>query len=217
MARLSPADPAPPLYPGGGRVEVVGRSLPLASAFAYDTARWNLRALVSDYFGTDALESLHRDPRWNPHDPGLALPSHLITRNSWDVSKALRDAVIGEAAPMLAELIHEIVAPMVGGIRSHQPLAMMRVNFHGSRAILRFHRDEEYGQKYNMINIWLPVTRAAGSNSMYVESMPRLADYRPVVLDYGQALLFYGTELSHGTLDNMSGGTRISFDFRVSI
>jgi hypothetical protein len=29
--------------------------------------------------------------------------------------------------------------------------------------------------------------------------------------------MFYGTELLHGTLDNMSGGTRITYDFRFSL
>jgi ectoine hydroxylase-related dioxygenase (phytanoyl-CoA dioxygenase family) len=198
-------------------VEVAGKPIPLASVFAYDTKLWDLRAIVADFFGTDALESLHLDPRWNPHEPGLALPSFAITQNSWDVSKDLRSAVGERSAAVIKSLIDEVVTELVGPIRSHQPLAMMRVNFHGSKAILRFHNDREYGQKPNAMNIWLPVTKVFGSNSMYVESSPGLSDFRPVELEYGQALIFYGTELLHGTLDNVSGGTRITYDFRVSI
>ena len=198
-------------------VDVGGKVLPMSCVFGYDTARWDLRAIVSDFFGTDDLENLHLDPKWNPHQPGLKLPSYTITRNSWDVSKTVREAVAERSALVLKSLIHEVVAELVGPIRSHQELAMMRVNFHGSRAILRFHNDQEYGQKPNMINIWVPVTSVYGSNSMYVESFPGLSDFTPVELDYGQALMFYGTQLLHGTLDNVSGGTRITYDFRVSI
>lgn len=204
-------------YPGARTVAVAGRDLPLTFVFDYDTTRWDLRAIVADHFGTDALETLHLDSRWNPHDPGLALPSHVVTRNSWDASKALRTAVAERSAPVLKSLIYDRVAQFVGPIRSHQDQAMLRVNFHGARAILRFHRDREYGQNPNTINIWLPVTAVHGSNSMYVESAPGLSDFVPVELEYGQALLFYGTEILHGTLDNVSGGTRISYDFRFSL
>ncbi|HWT13200.1 MAG TPA: StrG-like protein [Allosphingosinicella sp.] len=198
-------------------VDVAGRVLPMSSVFAYDTGRWDLRALVSEFFGTDDLENLHRDPRWNPHNPGLTLPSHVITRNSWDAGKALRDAVAERSAPLLKSLIFDHIADFAGAITSCQEVAMMRVNFHGSRAILRFHKDQEYGQRPNTINVWLPVTKVYGSNSMYVESYPGLSDFTPVELEYGQALIFYGTDLLHGTLDNVSGGTRITYDFRFSI
>lgn len=191
--------------------------LPMAFVFDYDVRRWDLRAVVRDYFGTDSLEALHQDPRWNPPDPVHALPNTATLRNSWDVSKALRSAVIDRAMPLLDSLIRHRISDFVTRIVSQQPQAMMRVNFHGSRAILRFHTDREYGQRDTALNIWLPVTRVYGSNSLYFESAPGLSDFQPVTLEYGQALMFYGTHLQHGTLDNMSGGTRISFDFRVSV
>ncbi|WP_205412609.1 hypothetical protein [Janthinobacterium lividum] len=197
-------------------IEVAGCAVPLSSIFAYDVARWNLRALVEEFFDTDALETLHLDSRWNPQDSGHKLPNHFVTRNCWNVSKALREAVIDHSMPIIQSLVFDHIAAFAGPIRSCQPEAMMRVNFHGSRAILRFHRDVEYGQRPNVVNIWLPVTRVFGSNSMYVESAPGLCDFKPVELEYGEAFMFYGTEMVHGTLDNQSGGTRISYDFRFS-
>lgn len=208
---------APVQYRSQETVEVAGLSLPNSLVFRYDTERWNFRSIVGEYFGTDDLENLHGDPKWNPPKAGLSMPNHVITKNSWNVSKDLRSAVIDRSAPLLKSLIYDLVSTFVGPIRSHQELAMMRVNFHGSRAILRFHKDQEYGQKPNSINIWLPVTKVYGTNSMYLESSPGLSDFTPVELDYGQALMFYGTDLLHGTLDNLSGGTRITYDFRFSI
>lgn len=204
-------------HAGPRTIDVAGRTLPMSFVFDYDVERWGLRPLVSEYFGTDDLETLHLDPKWNVHKPGLELPSHVITRNSWNVGKALKEAVSERSAPILKSLIYDHVARFVGTIRSHQPVAMMRVNFHGSRAILRFHKDQEYGQRPATINLWLPITSVYGSNSMYIESSPGLSDFTPVELGYGQALMFYGTEMLHGTLDNLSGGTRISYDFRISI
>lgn len=198
-------------------IELAGRILPRQSVFSYDTARWDLRGPVERFFGTGELETLHLDPNWNPHDPGLALPSHVVMKNSWDAGKALHGAVSAGETPTLKSLIYDHVARFVGAIRSCQEVAMMRVNFHGSKAILRFHTDEEYGQRPNTVNLWIPVTSVYGSNSMYVESSPGRSDFKPVELEYGQALMFYGTDLLHGTLDNVSGGTRISYDLRFSI
>lgn len=198
-------------------IDLQGRAIPLSCIFGYDTVRWPLRPAVAAFFGTDSLEQLHHDQRWNPHAEDLRLPSNQITRNSWNASKTLREAVSPETTPLLHSLTRDLISQFVGPIRSVQPLPMMRVNFHGSRAILRFHRDVEYGQSPSTINIWLPVTRVYGSNSMYVECRSNAGEFEPVELEYGQALLFYGTDLLHGTLDNVSGGTRISFDFRFSL
>ncbi|HEX5182640.1 MAG TPA: StrG-like protein [Allosphingosinicella sp.] len=216
MATMLQAEALRP-WRGDGTVDIAGRTLPMSSVFDYDTGRWDVRALISDHFGTDDLENLHLDPKWNPLDPARKQPSTAIMRNSWDVGKAMREAVIERSMPVLKSLIYDRISDFVGPIKSHQPTAMMRVNFHGSRSILRFHCDREYGQTPNTVNVWLPVTSVYGTNSMYVESAPGLSDFAPLELDYGQAFLFYGTEMLHGTLDNMSGGTRISYDFRFSI
>lgn len=200
-----------------GTCEVAGQVLPFSSVFEFDTDRWDLRTKVAKFFGTDDLENLHQDPRWNPHKIGLPRPNHTITKNSWEAGKAVHQAVSKAAAPTLKSLIYDGIAQFIGPVKSHQPQAMMRVNFDGSRAILRFHADKEYGQRDSLINVWLPVTSVSGSNSMYVESSPGQSDFKPVELEYGQALLFYGTELIHGTRDNLSGSTRVSYDFRFSI
>lgn len=201
----------------GDTIDIGERTLPMSMVFRYDTERWNLRAPVAAFFGTDDLETLHEDARWNPHHPGQALPNHAITKNSWEAGRQLRDAVAETAAPLLRSLTFDFLTTLVGPIRSVQPLPMLRVNFHGARAILRFHRDVEYGQSPSTINIWLPVTKVYGSNSLCLESRPGKSDFTPIELDYGQALMFYGTEIWHGTLDNISGGTRISLDFRFSL
>jgi len=54
-----------------------------------------------------------------------------------------------------------------------------------------------------------------GSNSLWVESAPGLADFQPVEACYGQVLRFYGNRCAHMTVPNSSGVARVSFDFRV--
>ncbi|HVJ62384.1 MAG TPA: hypothetical protein VM555_06690 [Tahibacter sp.] len=189
--------------------DIGGRKFHNHLRFHYDTTRWNFRSLVEDFFQTDALEQLHESGHFDPRRTGK--------KNSLDVSKALRDAVAPKSVALLHTLIHECVARFIGPIRSIQPLPMMRVNFHGSRAILRFHADKEYGQTPDLVNLWIPVTRVYGSNSMYVESAAGACDFAPLDMQFGQAFIFRGHDLLHGTVDNDSGGTRITYDLRFQV
>jgi len=188
---------------------VAGRIFPNKIVFRYDTVRFGVRRLVENFFGTADLEHLHETPWFE----GPGTPK----KRSLAVGREARAAIAEPAAVMLRDLIYEHIATFIGPIISHQTDAMLRVNFAGSRAVLRFHRDSEYGEQPNQMNVWIPITRVFGSNSMYLESTKFASDFTPVTLDYGQAIIFRGYDLLHGNLDNRSGSTRISYDLRFAI
>jgi hypothetical protein len=192
-------------------------TLPNYLIFDYDPVRWDFRALVSDFFGTDNLEQLHLLPQFNPRNTTNQLPNYEVTQNSWTISKALKAAVAPLAENLFRSLLYDHVATFLFPIFGYQSLAGMRVNLHGSKAVLRFHADTEYGQTPEGINLWLPVTKVWGSNRMYLESDVGRGDFTPLQLEYGQACIFYGSELIHGTVDNDSGSTRVSYDIRFRV
>ena len=74
------------------------------------------------------------------------------------------------------------------------------------------HRDVDNGHPSAEINYWLPLTRVGGSNSLYSESAPGLADYAPFESGYGQLTRFWGAQCMHYTLPNETDRTRVSFD-----
>lgn len=213
MAKLSDAVlfVSPETYSIGARV------LPNRLIFHYDTTRWDFRALVSDFFGTDELETLHLFPQFNPRITTDLLPNYKTTKNSWAISKKLKEAVAPLAEQLFHDLLYDHISELLYPIQGYQPLASMRINFHGSKAVLCFHSDSEYGQTPEGVNLWLPVTKVWGTNSMYLESDVGRADFAPLQLEYGQACIFRGGELVHGTVDNDSGSTRISYDIRFRI
>jgi hypothetical protein len=96
-----------------------------------------------------------------------------------------------------------------------QRIPSFRIGFPDSLAVREFHVDSEYNHQGGITNFWLPVTRALSTNSMWVESAPYRADYRPVNLIPGQYLQFDATTLRHGNRLNSTGKTRVSFDFRA--
>ena len=77
------------------------------------------------------------------------------------------------------------------------------------------HCDADYFHQPHEINYWLPCTPTFGSNTLHVESAPGRADYRPMELQVGELLRFFGHQCDHFSLPNESGVTRLSLDFRV--
>ena len=53
------------------------------------------------------------------------------------------------------------------------------------------------------------------SNCTWVESVPGLRDFQPMQMKYGEYAIFDGNRCMHGNKPNMTGRTRVSFDFRV--
>ena len=77
------------------------------------------------------------------------------------------------------------------------------------------HRDYDYFHQPAELNIWVPLTRVFGTNTLYSESVPKLGDFHPFELERGQAVLFWGNQCQHYTVANDSNWTRVSFDIRV--
>ena len=61
----------------------------------------------------------------------------------------------------------------------------------------------------------MPLTKMWGTNGVYIESIPGLADYRSRPMEFGEFIMFYGNKLRHHNKSNNTGVTRCSFDFRV--
>ena len=77
------------------------------------------------------------------------------------------------------------------------------------------HKDSEYFHQPLELNFWIPLTRAHGSNTLWVESAPGRGDFRPFELGPGEGIRFWGHSCEHYTEPNDTDETRVSFDFRV--
>lgn len=118
-----------------------------------------------------------------------------------------------------------------------QKTPTVRIQLAGGKSV-SFHSDAWYGHGERVNSFWLPLTRVWGSNSLQIarnvdESIAFLeriayeqldldeinvqaADLcEPVQADFGDLVVFNGDVL-HGTLNNESGASRVSFDFRIA-
>lgn len=115
--------------------------------------------------------------------------------------------------------VSEVLGPLFNEEKEliYQKTPSFRVNQPNGKAIYIAHcdGDENHNHPKGEINIFMPLTKAFGNNSMYVESIPGLADYQSVDLEFGEILMFYGNRLRHFNKTNDTGITRCSFDFRI--
>jgi hypothetical protein len=96
----------------------------------------------------------------------------------------------------------------------YQKKPTLRVQFPGNKAVGGWHRDRDYNHPLEEINIWVPITDAYETNTIWLESSFDKGDYAPVNMSFGEMLLF-DSGLTHGNKINQENKTRLSFDFRV--
>ena len=63
--------------------------------------------------------------------------------------------------------------------------------------------------------MFIPMTKASGNNTIWVESKEDKGDYSPMNTDLGEFVKWDGANLRHGNKVNDTNKTRVSFDFRV--
>lgn len=118
-----------------------------------------------------------------------------------------------------------------------QKTPTVRIQLAGGKSV-SFHSDAWYGHGERVNSFWLPLTRVWGSNSLQIarnveesiEFLERIAYEQldldeinvqaaelcePVHADFGDLVVFNG-DVVHGTLNNESGSSRVSFDFRIA-
>ncbi|MFA0547691.1 hypothetical protein [Vibrio splendidus] len=109
------------------------------------------------------------------------------------------------------------LAPLFGQRISYSAHPEMRVHLAGQAACSAWHNDAEVTGRYDQVNVWFPLVDTSDSTCLWVETEYGKKDYRPVPVRYGEALIFDGSCLNHGTVANESDMSRVSFDFRFSV
>jgi hypothetical protein len=175
----------------------------------YDTNRYPFAALVRGHFRKD-LALLHEGA---PAIARLEVGKDTATpMHEW----FYRGDETGSFNRLFLSIYHQFMREFAGpGAYLYQKVPSFRVHLPGNVATGNFHRDSDFGHQEEELNILVALTPMAGENSVWVESERGRGDYSPVTMDVGQALVFHGAVLSHGSLTNTTGKTRVSFDARI--
>ena len=98
-----------------------------------------------------------------------------------------------------------------------QKFPTFRVQLPDNVAVVVNHYDSDINHKHptGEINFVYALTDMFDTNTIYVETMPRLEEYKPILLKAGECICFNGNKCSHHNKINKTGKTRVSWDFRV--
>lgn len=176
----------------------------------YDTARYPFqRVLAAQVFRTASLDQLHRAWKSRTRRDELVYADNLTLRK---VMQRLPDDC--DFYKVYHAWIAKEVAPKYGNRISYSAHPKMRVHLAGTGSVSDFHRDAEITGRPEQINCYLPFTDVQDTSTIWIECGYGARDYEPVNLRYGQALIWDGGRLEHGTYPNLTDSTRVSCDFR---
>jgi len=183
-------------------------SMPDAFIIEFNTRKYDFREWACSVLGMQDIENIHERP-----DIKRLGPMHVV-RQIEIGRKALAND-FSTIEPLYDDFVHSIISPIFGGIVSFQTPPSFRLHY-SRKGSSSFHRDRDYGVQSGRLNLWIPLTKVWGSNSIWIESEDGKEDYTPAKLSYGQALIFDGANLHHGSKWNLTKSSRVSFDLRFA-
>ena len=193
--------------------------------YDFDKSEFNFYEIFKNFFGAYScnLEDIHE------YFDKSILPSSLITVEndqnqeiykilySIDEGYSLKDKSIykrGKFLSLYDKFINYIAQNIFNENLVYQNRPTLRSCVPNNKAVGDWHRDRDYNHPIEEINIWVPITNAFGSNTIWIESEFDKEDYSPININNGQILIF-DSSLKHGNVLNKESKTRLSFDFRV--
>ena len=117
---------------------------------------------------------------------------------------------------MYGQFIRKYVIPLLSDKDIlYQTKPTVRFHLKNNHAVSNWHKDSVYNHSREEINIFVPLTRAFGNNTIYIESEEDKGDFAEMPANYGEFVIFPGATHMHGNKLNDTGFSRVSFDFRI--
>ena len=187
--------------------------------YSYNTDKYRFRELVSELFQVDELEKIHKNKsEWVRDEYKRMTINEENTTDFHDTFyKKLNDNWT-DLYESYDKFIHDEIVPIMDEKFHYQYLPSFRVQLPDeNQAVHTWHCDSDPLHKHpkGEINIWLPLTRCYGTNTMWIESEPFKLDFQPLEGDYGNFWTNNGNVCMHGNKPNIEKETRMSFDFRI--
>ena len=113
------------------------------------------------------------------------------------------DTIIYQAKPTFRVQLPNNIA--VGGNSNDSP---ERYGWHKDS-------DPKYDHPIVERNFILPLTTSQKEASVYIETAPHSNEFSPARMNTGEIFSFFGGECIHGNKPNITGKSRVSFDFRI--
>jgi hypothetical protein len=170
--------------------------------FDYDLTEYPFPELVRLSLGVTSLYGLEADLPKRTWQTDQQSPWHPLFYGDFHTWQRVYDA-----------FVREVVAERVEEPFYYQRVPTFRVQLPGNTAVGELHTDAQYHHPLDEVTMWLPLTAAHGSASLWVQDDD--GELQCVNAWPGQIAEFSAAKRLHGNKLNDTGRTRVSFDFRV--
>jgi hypothetical protein len=179
----------------------------------YDNRKFDFAGTMREMLGVDDLSTLRSDATVEEgHSLYKSMEQASLHRK---IVKAMSSPESAGFYRLYRDFIQEEIARHYDEPILFQSRPTARIVFMNIAGEPRYHRDRDYGHDLMEVNYIVPLTDSLQSASVWIETSEGANDHRPIDMKPGQYLEFNGASLSHGVVANISGRSRVSFDFRV--
>ena len=178
--------------------------------YSYNLDEYNFRQEIEKMFGTDQLERIHEI---EDCDFGIL---DMETDQTTYLHKKFYEKV--EETNFLNDykkFLKDVILPHFNEDLLYQKIPTFRIQVPDNISVAEFHNDKSYSHSPHEVNIFLPITEAKETYTIWSESQENLGDYSPMNAEYGEYYIWDGANLKHGNKINESNISRFSVDFRV--
>tara|TARA_Y100000310_G_C20566708_1_gene755846 strand:- start:318 stop:1016 length:699 start_codon:yes stop_codon:yes gene_type:complete len=191
--------------------------------YIFDPSDHAIKEAIEKIFQTEDLSKIHETPMgsWtslaNPRKSEYKLLDDPVTCNDTDHHKTFYEGIKqnSEFNDAYVKFIKNEIRPKLDEKFFYQRVPSFRVHLPNNLAVGAFHKDKEYSHSQDEINIYLPITEAYKTNTIWVESEEDKQDMHPLEARYGEYYIWNGANLLHGNKVNETEKTRVSIDFRI--
>ena len=186
----------------------------------YSKKKYPFINLIEELFHTDELRLLHENlaQTYMTSDglAGLGNDTHSFyhklfydkLNSGWE-----------EFNEIYTDFIREIIFQLFSEEESliYQTTPSFRIQYPNSKAVTTIHCDSDKNHKHPLgeINILIPLTNMTNTSTIWIESLPNMADWKPINLTSDEFIVWNGNRCRHFNKVNKTGETRISMDFRI--
>jgi len=182
--------------------------------YKYNIDQFNLINIVKNAFNVESLSNIHSILET---DLGIPTdPSQDQTTIFHKIFYRLYEQDNSEFLNIYDSFVEYLVKEHFDGQNMvYQSRPTFRVQIPNNIAVAKWHKDKAYNHSCKEINIYLPLTNAFDSNTIWAESEEDKGDYSPMNAEAGEYYIWDGANLNHGNKENKTGVSRVSLDFRL--
>lgn len=177
---------------------------------SYDISKYQFKEELERIFSTPNLDLIHKEQEC---DFGvLTFETDQRTKFHKIFYDQIRES---HFLTIYNSFVEEVILPQFEQDILYQKIPTFRIQVPNNISVAEFHKDKTYSHSPYEVNIFLPITSAKDTYTIWAESSEGLGDYEPMEADYGEYYLWDGANLTHGNKTNTYDVTRVSVDFRI--